>query len=134
VGKEHLNIDQYLTKEHINGLTSHKEMRQLLYSLKDSTHPMFPTATSSGHIKINIVDDGSVFVAGTPSDHRAVRNNIAQLRRTVRENVNPEWEIPESAPFQQGKKKKKSITQRVEETKQQVFKDRENDWSNEPPK
>ena len=38
-------------------------------------------ATRNGHYKIMVKGGGIVHTSGTPSDHRALRNTIAQIRR-----------------------------------------------------
>lgn len=112
MSKDNINHEQFLTKSHIKGLTSHKGFQDFLLSLSGNPVKFIPTKTAGNHIKLHIVGDGSVFMASTPSDHRALNNNMSMVRRQVREHVDPEWELPNTAP---GKKKKKKKVQPTEE-------------------
>lgn len=58
-----------------------KRMRELVKDLRQ--HGFVVTLTGGGHLKVTHPDKpGIVFMPSTPSDHRAVENTLAQLRRT----------------------------------------------------
>ena len=40
--------------------------------------------TRNGHWRADILDQGPVFLPGTPSDHRSVKNARAMVRRKLR--------------------------------------------------
>lgn len=106
MSKDNINHEQFLTKEHINSLTPHKDMRAFLLSLKGNSVKFMPTKSAGEHIKLHIIDDGSVFMSQTPSDHRALKNAMSDVRRQVREHIDPTWDLPAGAPGQKHQKKK----------------------------
>lgn len=116
MSKDKINHEQFLTKEHINSLTPHKGMRDFLLSLKGNSVAFMPTKTAGEHIKLHVIGDGSVFMSQTPSDHRALKNAMADVRRTVRENIDPTWNYPEGAPGQKQQKKKVKPTEQEPQT------------------
>lgn len=54
------------------------EVTKLVAQLRKAGVPV--TLTRGGHWKVT-TPNGPVFMASTPSDHRAMRNDLARLRR-----------------------------------------------------
>ena len=91
---DHLNPDQHMTDEHIKHLTKHKEVRQMLGKLVDNDVKFIATHGKT-HIQLKIVGDGIVHLSKTPGDQRALNNMKGDIRRSIRQSIDPEWQFPE---------------------------------------
>lgn len=85
MSNEHLNYEQMgLTEEGANGLTTHKEMRQLLHHVvANSPTRVIGTKGHANHIKLYFENDGLLTMSSTPGDTNAVHMADRQIRRSL---------------------------------------------------
>lgn len=107
MANEHLNYEQMgLTHGHINGLTGHKETKNLLSHLVDnSPTPLIARRTGSGHIQLFFKNDGIVSMPATPSDHRSLKNVETKLFQSLASHG---FDYPKMGKLQKSKKKESS--------------------------
>ena len=61
---------------------SRREINKLINWCLDRGFPV--CRTRNNHWRVDILDQGPVFMPGTPSDHRSVKNARAMIRRKLR--------------------------------------------------
>lgn len=88
-----LNTDQHMNMGHINQIATHKEVKQLLGKLVGN-EVKFALTDGKKHHQLKVVGDGLVTVSKSPSDKRALDNIKSDIRRTVRQNIDPNWQFP----------------------------------------
>lgn len=90
---DHLNPDQHMSQGHINQIVQHKEVKQMLGKLVDND-VKFVLGSGKTHHKLKVIGNGIVTFSKSPSDKRAVKNMERDIRRSVRKDIDPEWNFP----------------------------------------
>lgn len=90
---DHVNPDQHMNQGHINQIVQHKDVRQMLGKLVDND-VKFILSDGGKHHQLKIVGNGIVTLSKSPSDHRAIRNMEQDIRRSIKRDINPEWQFP----------------------------------------
>lgn len=103
-----------MTTEIANSLTSHKEMRQLLYHVsQNSPTRVIGTGGAGSHIKLYFENDGLLTMSSSPSDINAVHMADRQIRKSLGSHG---FEYQTMKEFKKAKKKQKDTP--VEDTEQ----------------
>lgn len=90
---DHLNPDQHMSVGHIKKITSNRDVRNMLEKLVDND-VKFVLSDSTNHHQLKIIGDGIVTLSKSPSDHRAVKNMQSDIRKNIRQSIDPEWNFP----------------------------------------
>jgi len=91
---DHINPRQHMNMGHIRSVVTHRETRQMLEKLVDND-VKFLLSNRTKHHQLKIVGDGIVTFSKSPSDTRALKNTKSIIQRSIRQNINPEWDFPE---------------------------------------
>ena len=88
-----INSDQHMNMSHINQIATHKEVKQLLGKLVGND-VKFILSDGKKHHQLKVVGNGIVTISKSPSDKRAIDNIKGDIRRSIRQDVNPDWQFP----------------------------------------
>lgn len=85
--------EQHMNRGHINEIVQHKEVKQMLHKLVDN-EVKFVLSTGKKHNQLKIIGNGLVTLSKSPSDKRAIKEMQSDIRRSIRKDINSEWDFP----------------------------------------
>ena len=93
-GADKLNPDQHMNEGLIRESVKHKETQENLLSLVGNDVKFVLSKTGSNHHMLKIVGDGMVIFSNSPRDSHSVKNGMHQVRRQIRQSIDPNWDFP----------------------------------------
>ena len=93
-GADKLNPDQHMNEGHIRKLVGDKDTQQSLLKLVNNDVKFVLSNTGSSHHMLKIIGDGMVIFSKSPGTNRSVKNAMHQVRRQIRQTIDPDWDFP----------------------------------------